>query len=483
MSTILPPRRNDPCPCGSGRRYKDCHGSLSQAAPGSDTLIARALAEHQQGRIDAAEAIYRQVLAKEPEHPIATHYLGMVTWQRGDPQAAEPLLRRSIALNGTIPDFHNNLGLLLRDTHRADEALACYRKALEVDPHWFQAYNNLGLALEDVGRFDEAVESYRTAIAREPRFPAARQNMARVLMTVGRFAEGWEEYRWRMLAQGLSTVPPRPGAGRLPEALEGRRIALIAEQGLGDVLFFLRVAPELARRGAVLSFQGDPRLHGMLSRTGLFEGGLAGPEQKPIGDEGTFIGDLPWLLAAHDPDALPGPLALSPLPERVAAMRARLEALGPAPRIALTWRAGTTMTGPSSAQLKTLPIDAFAQALRARKATWISIQREPRAAETEQVLHAIGAPVHDGSPVNGDLEDMLALLSLVDEYVGVSNANTHLRAGVGGSQEVVVPFPPEWRWGVAGGRSPWFPMMRLHRQSASGAWDAALASLREAMVG
>ncbi len=481
MSSAVPTRRNDPCPCGSGRRYKDCHGSLSPSAPGTDTLITHALGEHQQGRIEAAEAIYREVLAKEPDHPVATHYLGMVSWQRGDPGAAELLLRRSIALNGSIPDFHNNLGLLLRDSHRPDEALACYRKALEVDPRWFQAYNNLGLALEDAGRFDEAVEAYRTAIAREPHFPAARQNVARLLMTVGRFAEGWEEYRWRMLAQGMSTVPPRPDAPRLPASLAGRRIALISEQGVGDVLFFLRFAPELARRGAVLSFQGDVRLHGMLARTGCFEGGISGPDEKPIGDEGTFIGDLPWLLSAHDAGSMPPPLALTPLPERIAAMRSRLEALGPAPRIALTWRGGTTMTGPSSAQLKALPIDAFGNALRDREATWISVQRQPRADESERILHALGAPVHDLSAVNEDLEDMLALVSLVDEYAGVSNANTHLRAGVGGSQEVVVPFPPEWRWGVAGDRSPWFPRMRLHRQSAGGDWEAALASLRQAM--
>ena len=477
MSANAPIRRNDPCPCGSGRRYKECHGSLGEASPGADLLLARALAAHQQGRVEEAERTYRDILAQEPANAIALHYLGMSAWQRGEAAEAEPLLRKSIELLGTVPDFHNNLGLLLRDTRRTEEAIACFRKALAVDPRWFQAYSNLGLALEDAGRFDEAVDAYREAIAREPRFPAARQNLARLLMTVGRFAEGWEEYRWRMLAQGLSSVGPRADAPRLPDSLAGRRIALISEQGIGDVLFFLRFAPELARRGAVLSFQGDVRLHPLLDRTGLFAGGLAGPNGAPIGEEGTFIGDLPWLLAAHDPAAFPPPLPLSPLANRVNAMRSRLEALGPQPRVALTWRAGTTMTGPSAAQLKELPLEAFGQALRGRRATWISIQREPLPTENERILHALGAPVHDLSNANGDLEDMLALLSLVDEYIGVSNANTHLRAGLGGSQEVLVPFPPEWRWGASGDRSPWFPRMRVRREAPSGDWSAALASL------
>jgi hypothetical protein len=72
---------------------------------------------------------------------------------------------------------------------------------------------------------------------------------------------------------------------------------------------------------------------------------------------------------------------------------------------------------------------------------------------------------------------MLALLSLVDDYVGVSNANTHLRAGLGGSMRVLVPFPPEWRWNLEGDRSPWFGGMRVHRQALGGGWNLAAGSL------
>ncbi len=70
---------------------------------------------------------------------------------------------------------------------------------------------------------------------------------------------------------------------------------------------------------------------------------------------------------------------------------------------------------------------------------------------------------------------MLALLALVDEYVGVSNANTHLRAGLGGSMQVLVPHPPEWRWGVAA--EAWFPTMRAYRQPAGG-WAPVLKALK-----
>ncbi|MGZ5032783.1 MAG: tetratricopeptide repeat protein [Usitatibacter sp.] len=478
-----PTRRNDPCPCGSGLRYKECHGRLGTGAPsapptGVGALVQSAVNLHQQGRIDEAERLYREILLREPGNAIATHYLGMVAWHRGDLARGEQLMRESIATDSAVPDFHNNLGLLLRDTRRPDEAIACFRKTLEVDPGWIEAFNNLGLTLEALGRSDEAVAAYREAIARAPRFAAAHQNLGRALIARGDFHDGWEHYRWRLAAQGLAAAPPEPRQERFAVSLAGRRIVLRAEQGLGDVLFFLRFAPELARRGARLAFRGDTRLHPLLERTGLFALGVDHERAPAAGLEAVFIGDLPWLLAADDPRHFPAPLALSPQPERVERLRASFQALGPRPWVALTWRAGTTTPGPVRTQLKEIAPAQLGRALRAHEATWISAQRLPRGGEREALADALGAPVHDASAANDDLEEILALLGVVDGYVGVSSANTHLRAALGASMQVLVPYPPEWRWGLEGSRSPWFPTVSVLRQDASGRWDEALASLK-----
>jgi Tfp pilus assembly protein PilF len=475
-------RRNDPCPCGSGKRYKECHGRLGEASPGLDVVIQRALAAHQQGRIDEAERGYREVLAQDPGHAIATHYLGLAAWQRGNLAEGERQMRASIAGNAAIPDFHNNLGLLLRDTRRVDEAIASFRTALQVDATWFEAHNNLGLALEAAGRWDEAIAAYRDAMSREPRFAAARQNLARALLTRGDYAEAWEQYRWRLLAQGIGSAAPDPTAARLPAALDARRYALRAEQGLGDILFFLRFAPELVRRGAKLAFQGDARLHSMLERTGLFTLGLDGDERnRDAADEVLHIGDLPWLLEANAAGRFPPPLALVPEAGRVARAKKSLAALGPEPWIALTWRGGVASQGPARTQVKEIDPQTLGQALHGIDATWVSVQRLPRAGERERLAAAIGAPVHDLSEANADLEEMLALLSVASEYVGVSNANMHLRAALGAPMHVLVANPPEWRWGTEAARSPWFPAAAIHRQTPALAWSGAMDSLRAAL--
>jgi len=481
MAAEVQVRRNQPCPCGSGRRYKECHGRLA-AQEGGDALharLARALDAHRRGRLDEAEAAYRAVLEQHAGHPVATHYLGLAAWQRGDAAEAERRMLSALEADASIPDFHNNLGLLLRDTGRAAQAVERFRRAIEADPRYLEARNNLGLALEAAGRFPEAAAAYREAIAMQPAFAAARHNLARVLLALGRYAEGWREYRWRLLAQGLAASAPLDSEAPLPGTLAGRRFALRSEQGIGDVLFFLRFAPELVRRGATLAFHGDPRLHPFLERTGVFAAGCRGASEALNGEEPLFIGDLPWLLQATDPRAYP-PLPLAAVSKATAAMRERLDRLA-RPLIAITWRAGVGPTGVSGSRFKEVPLEAMAAALGGVRGTWIAIQRRPRPGEVEAVSAAFGAPFHDFCAANEDLEEMAALLARVDRYVGVSNANTHLRASLGGSMEVLVPMPPEWRWGVVGSRSAWFPSMRVHRQRPGGDWSEALASLRAAL--
>jgi tetratricopeptide (TPR) repeat protein len=485
-----PVRRNDPCPCGSGKRYKECHGKLAAAgADDPDSLAQQALRAHSQGRIDEAERGYRAVLERAPGHALATHYLGLAAWQRGDRGAAEPLMRAALERDASVPDFHNNLGLLLRDTGRVGDAIAAFRRALDVDPRWLDAYSNLGLALEAAGRFDEAIGAYRAAIAARPQLAAARQNLARTLVAGGAWAEGWGEYRWRLVAQGLAADAPDPSATPLPASLAGRRFVLHAEQGLGDEVFFLRFAPELVRRGAQLAYRGDARLAGMLARTGLFALGVAdkgtpAPASAPgqADPEAVMIGDLPWLTQAHDAARFPDALALRPLPERVDAVRAELERAGPRPWVALTWRGGVASAGPARTQVKEIVPERLGAALAGMPATWIGVQRVPHEGDYARLAAGLGAAAHDASSANDDLERMLALLSLCDAYVTVSNANVHLRAGVGGPMHVLVPHPPEWRWGLAGERSPWFRTATVHRQEVNGDWDAALTGLAAALA-
>jgi hypothetical protein len=178
----------------------------------------------------------------------------------------------------------------------------------------------------------------------------------------------------------------------------------------------------------------------------------------------------------------PPPWPLRVDPARLPAARAALAAAGPAPYVGVTWRAGSVKNAPLAREglgllSKEIPPRELGARLRGLAATPVVLQRNPDPEELAQFAAGLGRTAADVSGFNDDLEDMLALLALLDDYVGVSNTNMHLAAGIGKTARVLVPFPPEWRWTAWGDSSPWFPGFRIYRQRRDRDWGQALNAL------
>jgi Flp pilus assembly protein TadD len=426
----------------------------------------------QLGRIDEARSAAERAVELKPALPDAWNLLGLAEQDGARFAQASLHFRRALELRPNFAAAWMNLANCDQALGHLHDALARYSRALELDPRHPELHYNLGhLHHKATGNYVQALAHYRDAIALYPAYATAHHNLSHVLFLLGQFEEAWREYAWRpprmahvadLVRQGRSYALPSPGT------LAGSHLVILGEQGLGDTLFFLRYAPLLRRQGATLDFAGDPRLHGMLARTGLFDrlAASAAEVERP-GSDVILAGDLPVLVPeAQSAASVPAPLPLTPEPAQLEAMRERLRALGPAPYLAVAWRAGEPKTELFETLFKEIPFDALADAVREIPGTVVSVQRAPRAGETEALAKLLGRPVHDLSEMNRDLEDALALMALADELVGVSNTNVHLRAGAAKPSRVFVPFPIEWRW-MARGESPWFPGTRVTRISGS----------------
>jgi tetratricopeptide (TPR) repeat protein len=153
-----------------------------------------AVQHHQAGRLQEAEALYRQILAQQPKHAAALHYFGVLAHQVGRDDVAVDLIRRAIALVPNNDDAHINLGIALRQLGRLDEAIAAYRQAITLRPNHAEAHSNLGNALRDKGELDEAIAAYRRSIALKPNYSEAYSNLGNVLRDTGRLDEAIIEY-------------------------------------------------------------------------------------------------------------------------------------------------------------------------------------------------------------------------------------------------------------------------------------------------
>ncbi|HVE48924.1 MAG TPA: DUF5672 family protein, partial [Casimicrobiaceae bacterium] len=318
--------RNDPCPCGSGKRYKQCHGAI--AAPTTaqrdtaspDELVRRGIEAQQRGDLGAAESSYRAALARAPEHPHALHYQGMVEYQRSRPAAALPALLHAVELVPSEPEFHNNLGIVCAALDRLADAIAWHRRAIALKPDHAGAWNNLGLALHAQNDPASAVNAFNEALRHAPSFTEARWNLALALLAEGRFAEGWEAYeaRQQIAAFAPSAIPSTPRwDGR---DARGMRLLLTTEQGLGDAIQFVRFAASLANRGATVFVQTPSTL------TNLFRTieGIANVVEigAPLPPHNAWLPLMSLGRHLHiDAASLPGPIPyISTNPHRRAAM-------------------------------------------------------------------------------------------------------------------------------------------------------------------
>jgi len=368
------------------------------------------------------------------------------------------------------------LGRTLEALGRWGPARSAYMRATTLRPAFAPAHRAAAAASIAVGDFAAAEREYAAAVAAAPGEPDLSLLLAQVQLLRGHLEAGWRSYARRPHRRSYEEHFAQLGLRYEPPALAqlaGRRVVILGEQGLGDNLFFLRYARALARVGAAVEYAGDPRLHPLLVRTGIFARLHSDRVPVELGNAVPVLaGDLPGLdpalARAHAPS-----LAITPAIESLERMRLRLEAAGPRPWIGVTWRAGVA---PETGGLaKQVGLEALFEALRPARGTLVALQRAPADGELARASAAAGRPVHDLSDVNADLEQALALVSLLDRHLAVSNTNIHLAAAAGASADVLVPFPPEWRWGLEGA-SPWFPGMRVHRERASG-WSDALQGL------
>ncbi len=475
--------RNEPCPCGSGKKFKQCHGALDAGAtpaglaPDPDAQVRAALAAHQAGNIDAAEHGYRAILELTPSHPLASHYLGVVLYQRDRLDEAIPLLERAAADHSQEPEFHSNLGLALAAADRHDDAIAAYQRTLRLKPDHAIARNNLGLALQAAARLPAAIAAFREAIALVPDFAQAHWNLSLALLAQGEFAEGWREYEWRLQTPELARRERTYAGPRWDGvARTGQTLLVTAEQGLGDMVQFIRFAQPLAERGMRVLVSGQRPLGRLLATA-------AGVAQVFADD------DAPPAYDAHVPVlSLAGALGIgaTTIPATVPYLRADTARRGDVAAALAPYadklRVGIAWTGSrhnANDRRRSILLRVLAPLFDVPGAAWFSLHRD----QDEQDIAAVAAAsALVRLPARNDFDGTAALVAELDLVIGVDTSLVHLAGALARPVWILLPFAADWRWQIDRTDSSWYPTARLFRQPRPGDWDAVVRDIATALV-
>ena len=466
---------------------------------------------HRQNRAAEAEPFYRKALSLEPDFKEAWINLGLSTLAQKRPEEALACQRQALRLDPLSADAHNNLGMAHFAQGHIAEAENCFRAALRLAPGHANAMLNLGstrqisndvedaealfrkalasgaepalgnsnlaLALMEQGQTEQAERVLRQALALRPGYPEARVNLALALLTLGKLEEGWAAYesRWAVEAMG-GPAPNLPQPRWTGQTLNGHTVLLYAEQGFGDTLQFCRYAPMVAAAGGRVVLVVPKALRRVMATLDGVDRVLTEEDDcLPAFDYHCPLLSLPFAFGTHM-GSIPGPHAYlagdtAPWADVLAGMTGL--------KVGLVWAGKSRTDQPHAVAIdrrRSMRLADMAPLLDVPGCSFVSLQLGPPAAQIA------GSPLRDVSARLTDWADTAGLIAGLDLVIAVDTAVAHLAGALGRPVWMLNRFDSCWRWFLQREDTPWYPSMRLFRQTSRGDWAEVVHRAAEALA-
>ena len=483
-----------------------------------NTLTQLGVLLEESGQYQAAIDRYRQVIVQDTTEPVMAaqdsekqdseepvseaqgtpqpnpdwyyryYNLGNALQKIGDFAAAIEAYQQALIYGSERAEGWNNLGNALKQQGNFTAAIAAYEQALTLNPQDATPWNNLGNLYHRQGQLNLASDCYHRAIVLSPDQGDAQFNLSLLLLSAGQFHSGWWAYEYRFRKQTPIPLSPPPGVDRWNESFntEGT-VLLLTEQGLGDTLQFIRYGALLKARGIQsLAILVPPQLVEILSTCRGYDRIItAGSELPPDLPQPYYwfpLLSVPRVCGTHL-SSIPAPSPyLFASPDRIKTWENRLQSL-PGLKIGLCWQ-GNEQTEQENLQGRSCPLEELEPLIRLPGVSFIALQKgvgEQALAHVSfgERIHQFGDTLDSGDQA---FVDTAAIVSQVDLVIATDTSIAHLAAALGQKTWILLHHLPDWRWLQERSDSPWYPSVRLFRQTEVGNWQPVIAAVIEALV-
>ena len=426
---------------------------------------------------ERAAGHYRHALAIHPNLVEAHNGLGVALFAQDQYEQAIQHYERALALKPDYAEAHSNYGTLLETEGKLEEAVQRHERALVLKPDYAEAHNSLGNALGYLGRSDEAIAHFQRALALKPELTEAYYNMGMVQLGAGDLLSGWRNYEWRWLSERSFLTKREFAQPRWNgEPLNGARILIHAEQGLGDTLQFLRYLPMVKAAGGTVILAIQERLLRLAKEISAVEEVVASGAPLPSFDWHCPLLSLP-LVFGTTLETIPVQMPYLRVPEQAQRKMDSLPWPTEGLRVGFVWRGNPSYLR-NRARYRSLPFLSWKPLLGVKGIHLFSLQLGEGIAELAEVSGAI----IDLSPYVDDMADTAAQMAHLDLVIAVDTSVAHLAGALGIATWVLLPSAADWRWMQNRRESPWYPSMRLFRQPRPGDWQSVIEEVRECLL-
>ncbi len=389
-------------------------------------------------------------------------------------QEAVACHERALKIRPGYTDASCDLSKGLLELDQREAAETCVREGLALNPRSPGLWNNLGCVHLRCGRTHDALSSFESALTLWPGFTECRVNRGHALLKLGDYERGWADYESRWEGTDLVRRTNRPlWDGR---ALPDGTIVLVAEQGLGDTIQFIRFAPLVKERVREVIVACQEPLIPLLRSSAGIDLILPLGEHPPEFDVYAPLMSLPRILGTTLESVPASVPYLHARPDLIERWRCELRGLGRF-LVGVAWQGSRDYGFDRLRSFRLVELEPLA---RLDDVTLISLQKGEGA---EQVAQLDGRfPIVDlGDRIDRDTGaflDTAAILENLDLVIACDSAVAHLAGSLGVPVWIPLSFCSDWRWLMDRERSPWYPSTRLFRQTVQGAWEGVFSRMR-----
>jgi tetratricopeptide (TPR) repeat protein len=376
--------------------------------------------------------------------------------------------RRTVDLAPAQPMPHFALGSALAHMGEVNEAILYFRNAIRLGAPDVHCY--LGVALAKLGDHRGAARELRAAIQRKADDATAHWNLSLILLLDGNWKEGFEEYEWRLICddfkEKVRKVEKPLWRG---EDLTGKAILVHDEQGYGDAILFARYLPLLAERAAKVIVLCQKGMAPTMRSIPGVQHVLSDGEPCPSVHFHVPMGSLPRIFGTTPANVLSRTPYLYADPPRIAEWSRKLGPRGDRLRIGLAWQ-GNLQPDPA----RSIDPKFLSPLLDVEGVEFFSLQKEiegqPAAPPPDPRIRNFSADLKD-------FAETAALIANLDQVITIDTAVSHLSAALGHETWMMLCQRADWRWLRDRRDSPWFPTMRMYRQSELNDWKPVIQSV------
>jgi tetratricopeptide (TPR) repeat protein len=443
------------------------------------------LSLRRQNKLQEALQIFSQAIKLKPDYLEAHGNLGNILTTLNQPRKAIESYNKVIQLSPNHNNAYNSLCVAYRDLGKLGDALKSCNKAIQIKPDYAEAYGSRGNVFKDLGEIDNAVKDFNKAIQLNPNDIKAHFNLALSLLLQGDFKNGWDEYEWRCKKDSYVakinrlSIPIWNGS-----SLNGKTILVTSEQGIGDEVMFSSCIPDLIKKNPKqIIVECDSRLSTLLeySFPQIFiintnNGNFKQLKNNNKIDFQISLGSLPKFFRQDVDDFNCNKSFISPDKKLVEKWRKRYDSLDNKIKVGISWRGGKKKRLKS---LRSIDLDLWETILQS-KVSFITLQYGDHSQEIKKLELKTGVKIHnwiDANPLT-DLNNFAAQISALDLVISVDNSTVHFAGSLGTPTWVLLPFAPDFRWMLNCNNSPWYPAIKLFRQSNFGDWSQVLSSVK-----